>query len=110
MKMKLAILVLGSALSLAACAGQNSGALDPRAQQAAQVVGEVQEATKTVCNFVPTVKTIADIFASGVPYVGATANIANGICSALNGPRARRHGKMSPPEYRGVVIRGKHVR
>lgn len=71
---------------------------------------KIQAYTKTICRFVPTVATIANIFASGVADI---SKIAEDICAAVtsaplaDGPRS---DLRNVAQVRGVVIGGRFVR
>jgi hypothetical protein len=92
-------LVLLGALALAGCATPGSvGEVSTRAK-------EIQELTRTICRFVPTIGTIASILSAGSAPVIA---IANDICLAVTtAPLADGPGRI--PKVRGVVIKGRFV-
>ncbi len=74
-----------------------------------QKVAEVQNYTRTICKFVPTVTVVAKILASGT-IVDTAGGVAKGICEALStAPLAEGPGKPGA-YYRGVRIEGTRVR
>lgn len=96
--MKLAVIGLAAAaaLSLGACDKQ-TGTLD---------LSGAQNLAVQICGFLPTVQTVANIFASGSPALDTAGEVANAICQAVNTPRATGQ----KPVVAGVVVEGQRVR
>ena len=95
------VIGLGMGLLLAGCAtGPTAGDLSARAKQ-------IQDYTKLACSFVPTVATIASIFASGTSASFAT--IANDICAAVTNVPLADGGSRNRKAY-GVTIKGSFVK
>lgn len=97
-----AFAVAGSVL-LSGCG--TTGGL-PTNEQINTTVAQVQSLTQTICAFVPTVSTIANILSGGASV--SISEIANGICAAVTAKSLRRGGPR--PNYKGVPIRGRFVR
>lgn len=101
--MKKLLLAGALALSLGACATSN---IDE------QIV-QVQQQTRAICAFVPTVTTVAKIIASltgGVDAINLIGTAAQGICTAVTTqPLAEGPGKRQPEAF-GVKIEGHFVR
>lgn len=72
-------------------------------------ISQVQTYTKLACSFIPTVATVAKIFATGGTVDSATS-VANAICNAVTtAPLADGPGDRIP-RVNGVVIKGNFVR
>lgn len=92
------------ALSLGGCAtGAGSGNISDTAKQ-------IQETTRLICKFVPTITTIVNILSSGSS--GSIGTIANDICAAVtNVPLSSARGAAQRvPKLNGIPIKGKFVR
>ncbi len=112
------ILLLGT-LALAGCAGTvspppagpgllsplvDSGVISAATRAKAQ---QVQATTKSLCQFIPTIGTVASIFSAGIGE--GVASVASGICSAVTtAPLA--DGGPRQAKVNGVVIRGRFVK
>lgn len=97
------------AFALGGCATNGAGPSAPSLDPA--VIAQVQQTASTVCGFLPTVETVAQIiasFTSAGPVVGVVSQAANGICAAVTAKGVRLGQKA--PKYRGVAIRGQFVR
>lgn len=112
------LLILGT-LALAGCAGMpgtaptgtgllsplvDSGVISPETRAKAQ---QVQGITKGLCQFIPTIGTVAAIFSAGIGE--GVAAVASGICSAVTtAPLA--DGGPRQAKVNGVVVRGRFVK
>ncbi len=68
---------------------------------------QVQAMTKGLCQFIPTIGTVASIFSAGIGE--GVATVASGICSAVTtAPLA--DGGPRQAKVNGVVIRGRFVK
>lgn len=85
-------------------------ATTPLGQQAAEVIGKVQDYTTKACSFVPTAQTVANLLASfGVGTLAGAVDVAQQICAAV-GPRTASARRSSAPKtLRGIPIRGYYV-
>lgn len=108
----LLIPVLAGSLSLAAC---DPSDLDPT--QSGSIASQVQAATRSICGFVPTATTIANViatFTGGEGVVAIVSQAAQGICGAVtSAPKSVRlkSGKRAKLAiYRGVAVHGSFVR
>lgn len=112
------LLLLGT-LALVGCTGGNAippsgpGILSPLVssgvitEETRTKARQVQATTKGLCQFIPTIGTIAAIFSAGIG-AGVSA-VASGICDAVTtAPLA--DGGPRQAKVNGVVIRGKFVR
>lgn len=113
------LLLLGT-LALAGCTG--TGALPPStgpgilsplvsygviSEDTRTKARQVQATTKGLCQFIPTIGTIASIFSAGIGE--GVASVASGICSAVTtAPLA--DGGPRQAKVNGVVIRGRFVK
>jgi len=90
-------LIIGAlALSLGACT----------TTQTTDTISKVQEYTRLACSFVPTAKTVAAIFTTGLTSAFDTATA---ICNAVTtAPLADGPGDRTP-RVRGVKVEGKRV-
>ena len=93
-------------LLLAGCGTTGLGS-SVSTQQVSAKIKEVQEWTKTICKFVPTVGTIANIL-SGGQAMPVTA-IADAICNAVTTAPLADGGRRTP-KVNGVVVKGKFVK
>ena len=89
------------------------GACSTTGEQIDAQIKQVQDQTRVICAYVPTVATVAKIIATlvgGVGTVDLIGTAANGICSAVtNQPLAEGPGKRQAV-YNGVVIHGTFVK
>lgn len=87
-------------LGLSGCGTISTGEISERVKQ-------IQEYTKLVCSFVPTVGTVAGILSKGKS--DSTVKIAEDICLAVTtAPLA--DGKDRVPRVQGVKIKGNFVK
>lgn len=95
------LLILGT-LALAGCAGTPTSTADITTR-----AKEIQGYTKLACSFVPTIGTIANIFAAGVatPAVAIASDICAAVTTAPLADGGPRQAKVN-----GVVIKGRFVR
>jgi hypothetical protein len=71
-------------------------------------IAQVQQITQTICGFVPTATTIANIFAAGNPALQSATTIANAICGAVTSKTATLRG--ATPMVAGVKVQGQFVK
>jgi hypothetical protein len=88
--------IAGAAFALSAC-DKSTGKLD---------LTGAQNLAVQICGFLPTVQTVANIFASGSPALDTASEVANAVCQAVNTPR----GAGQKPVVAGVVVEGQRVR
>lgn len=104
-------LVIAAALafSLAGCA--STGSITPT--NVASTIAQVQSTARTICSFVPTANTVANLLSviGFGGFSGVTAMAAQ-ICNAvINNPMTEGPGGgRTVPRVAGVPIRGKFVR
>lgn len=84
-------------------------------QQAAEVIGKVQNTATKICGYVPTAQTVANILSAlGVNSLSGLTDVAAQICSVVerSKPKAAHPlaRKAAPPSVAGVPIRGHFVR
>ncbi len=92
------ILLLGT-LALAGCASIPSQG----------GIKDIQSAAASICKFVPTAQTVANILLSSNMAVASTLAVATAICSAVTtAPLA--DGGPRQAKVNGVVIRGRFVK
>lgn len=105
--MRKTFLILPVLLVLTGCAGMPDPAIQQRIND---TIAQIQGITASVCRFLPTAQTVANILAT---FTGTTATvdianaIANSICGAVTAKAARPGG--APPTVRGVIIHGDRV-
>lgn len=112
------LLILGT-LSLAGCANLppatdgGTGLLSPLvssgviSQATRDKARQVQATTKSLCQFIPTIGTIASIFSAGI---GAGVGVvATSICDAVTTAPLADGGPRQAKVY-GVVVQGRFVR
>lgn len=98
--MKKVIIIAALCASLGACV--TAGEIEAKIEQ-------VRGYTQLACSFVPTVATVAKIFASG-SSVDTARSVADAICNAVTtAPLADGPGDRTP-RVRGVVIKGSFVK
>lgn len=107
------LIIAAMALALGGCANFKGVTGGPLPQQVTGVVEGVQNATKNVCAFIPTAKTVIDILrAFGVNTPESVTSIATRICDAVTKVRSAQRGAR--PTLRAgnkvVVINGRFVR
>ena len=71
-------------------------------------VAEIQSITVTVCGFLPTASTVANILANGNPIVATATAVANAICAAVVPTKSARL-RAIVPTVNGVVVHGRFV-
>ena len=101
---KLAMLVL--CFGLTGCA--TGGGID--SGQITQKAKDIQNLTRTICAFVPTIQTVVSIINAGA---GATIGIANDICAAITTVPLADGGSRSAKVHvngRTIRLKGKFVR
>lgn len=73
-------------------------------------IAAVQNATKTLCKFVPTAATVGSIIAGGNPAVATVGGIASAICAAVGQPSAKKLYDSKCKGYvAGVCVEGEFV-
>lgn len=75
-------------------------------------VEAAQNAAVSICKFLPTAETVADILKAGDPKLATAKAVAQAICNTItsNGaPAGVVTLFKAPPTVDGVVIRGKRV-
>lgn len=107
--------VLVGALALAGCKTTDSGAsptTPPAGQQAAEIIGKVQEETRRICKFVPTAQTVASLLrVFGVGDVSGLLAVAQEVCKVVGTPtNAASRRATGPKKLKGVEIRGTYAR
>jgi hypothetical protein len=93
------VLLLGGTLALGACTPANVEDLTGKIKQA-------QDYARLACGFVPSVETVANIFASGSKEVQTALAAATAICAAISKVSGRRG---SVAKVAGVPVRGRFV-
>jgi hypothetical protein len=79
-------LAIGAALAmgeLAGCAGINTAGLP---EPLTGTINQVQKYTVAACAFLPTVETVAAIFAKGSPTLATATAVGAAICGAVGAP------------------------
>lgn len=100
---------VAAAMALGGCSTTGGGIPIPSSDQ----VARVQEAARTYCSFVPTASTVLKIittFTGGGGVVDVVSAAAMGICDAVTKKSLNRRGRVIPPKFRGVTIKGKFQR
>ena len=94
-------IMLLAALALGGCTAAQQ-------QTEAQVIAEIQQDAVLACSFLPTVNTVANILAAGVPGLSVASSVAQAICSSVTA--ATTAGALranAAPTVAGVVIHGR---
>lgn len=73
-------------------------------------IAQIQSYTRTVCQFVPTASTVAQILAAGSPELATGIAIANAICASVTSETMAEGPTKKRPTVAGVAIRGTFVR
>ncbi len=89
---------LAAGISVSGCATTGT---DPN-------VSATQNLAVTICGFLPTIETVAAIFATGNPLLQTASAVAQAICSAVVPPKSARL-RAVVPQVNGITIQGQFV-
>lgn len=106
--MKKFIIIAALAGSLAACATFPGTGGGP-APGPTDIVKQIQAIAVGACGFLPVASTVIGILNGNGAIMTAEA-IAQAICGAVSGPRARMARSSGVPRVMGVPVRGRFVR